>query len=93
MEAWGGKGGVLSTSLFLWLKRVDRDLWYALNNVGRRAFHIEGSGVISHYFMERMQRNPVSEPFMDNAVAGLRKYLGEYYIEDLDEYFNRDEDA
>jgi hypothetical protein len=92
MEAWGGKGGVLSTSLFLWLKRIDRPLWYALNNVGRRAFHIEGAGAISHYFMERLQREAVSKPFMDSAIAGLKKYLEDYHISDLNEYFNEEKE-
>ena len=89
IEAWGGKGGVLSSSLFLWLKRVDRPLWYALNNVGRRQYHVEGAGAVCHYFVERLYRGPVSSsPTVDNALQGIMKYLSENNITDLDEHFS-----
>jgi hypothetical protein len=42
-EWGGGRAGVLPSASFLWLKAEDRHLWYALNNIGRRAFHIEGA--------------------------------------------------
>lgn len=87
MEAWGGQGSVLSSSLFLWLKRVDRTLWYALNNVGRRQYHIEGSGAVCHYFVERLHNKLVGEANVDNALEGIIKYLNSYYITDLDKYF------
>lgn len=92
IDAWGGKGSVLSSSLFLWVKRVDRTLWYALNNVGRRQFHIEGAGVICHFFVERLHKKSVSDVNVDNALEGVIKYLNDYYITDLDEYFLDDED-
>ena len=87
MEAWEGEGSVLSSSLFLWLKRVDRTLWYCLNNVGRRQFHVEGAGAVCHYFVERLHKKAVGEANVDNALEGVIKYLNDYHITDLDEHF------
>ena len=92
IESWGGKGAVLSTSLFLWLKRVDRPLWYALNNVGRRAYHVEGAGSVCHFFVERLHRAPVIEHSVDNAYQGIVKYLAENHINDLETFFNVERD-
>lgn len=41
--------GVLPSGTFAWMKSVDRPLWYALNNLGRRSFHVEGFAAIAHY--------------------------------------------
>jgi hypothetical protein len=70
-QDWGGgDAGVLPTSSFLWLKEIDRPLWYALNNVGRRAFHVEGAGAICHFFHERMADQPLETPMFDEAIMG-----------------------
>lgn len=90
MQEWGGgKAGVLSTSMFRWLKSVDRTLWYALNNVGRRAFHVEAAGVISHFFWERIKREAEGSPQVEQAVEGLDDYLEKQGLEDIDDYFNK----
>jgi intracellular multiplication protein IcmP len=68
-------GGVLASAQFTWLKEIDRSLWYPLNNVGRRAFHTEASGAISHYFYEISNRKPMHEPHMEKALMGLEDYL------------------
>jgi len=70
-QDWGGgDAGVLPTSSFLWLKEIDRPLWYALNNVGRRAFHVEGAGAICHFFHERIADQPLETPMFDEAIMG-----------------------
>jgi intracellular multiplication protein IcmP len=43
------QGGVLAPAQFVWLRGHDRLLWYPLNNLGRRAFHVEASGAMAHY--------------------------------------------
>lgn len=89
MREWGGgKAGVLSPSMFRWLKKIDRTMWYCLNNVGRRAFHIEGAGVISHFQAERISGQPISEAYMDGAVDGLLQYINDQSIVDIDEFFH-----
>lgn len=70
-QEWGGgQAGVLPTSMFLWLKAIDRPLWYALNNVGRRAFHIEGAGAVCHFFHERLAQQALEEPQFEEAITG-----------------------
>jgi hypothetical protein len=68
---------VLPCADFLWLKAVDRPLWYALNNLGRRAYHVEGAAAISHYLSERAARAAVSAPQVAAAADGILLYLDE----------------
>jgi len=77
--------GVLPSAEFTWLKKIDRNLWYPLNNVGRRAFHIEAAGAFSHYFYENVSRRPQSEPRIDNAILGLEDYINHHGIDEPDE--------
>jgi len=93
MKEWGGgNAGVLSTGMFRWLKGVDRTLWYSLNNVGRRAYHIEGAAVVSHFQAERIGQQALPDHFVDSAVDGLVQYLEERGIVDLEEHFRVDND-
>ena len=46
--------GVLPSSEFLWLKPVDRTLWYLLNSVGRRVAAIEAAGSFGNYNAEKL---------------------------------------
>ncbi len=46
--------GVLPSSEFLWLKPVDRNLWYLLNSVGRRVAPIEASGSFCNFLAEKI---------------------------------------
>ncbi len=76
--------GVLPSAEFLWLKSVDRPLFYVLNNVGRRKYHVEGAGAMSHYFFEKGANRGLSEPRVENAVAGVLHYLkAEKMVDDL----------
>lgn len=69
------QGGVLAPAQFIWLRAVDRPLWYALNNLGRGGVHIEGAGAISHYRAEKAAAKPIPNPLVDSAVDGLIEYL------------------
>jgi hypothetical protein len=68
-EWGGGRAGVLPSASFLWLKAEDRHLWYALNNIGRRAFHIEGAGAVCHFFNERLADRALVEPDFAKAIG------------------------
>lgn len=81
------KGGVLPSASMLWLKRIDRDLWYGINNMGRSKYHIEGAGIICHYNAEKILDDKIIEPRIDEAIDGLKTYLEEYSVDDLDEHF------
>lgn len=81
------KRGVLASAEFLWLKGVDRTLWYGLNNCGRRAFLVEGGGVIAHYDAERIGGQPLIEPHVAEAVKGVKDYLDQHHIDDIEAFF------
>jgi intracellular multiplication protein IcmP len=71
------KGGVLAPAQFLWLRGVDRTLWYALNNLGRRSFHTEGAGAMAHFMAEQNANKPLPIPRIDTAVVTMNQYLAE----------------
>jgi len=69
-------GGVLAAAQFLWLRGVDRGLWYSLNNQGRRSFHTEGAGSIAHFMAEDQAGKALPIPRMDTAIVTLNIYMG-----------------
>lgn len=68
-------GGVLASAQFLWLRGVDRSLWYAGNNMGRRTFHTEGAGAMSHFMAEEAAGKALPIPRLDTAVITINQYL------------------
>ncbi len=71
------KGGVLASAQFIWLRDIDRNLWYALNNLGRNAVHIESAGAMAHYRAENSVNRPIPNPRFKPAIEGLVAYLKE----------------
>lgn len=67
--------GVLASSQFLWLRPLDRPLWYALNQCGGRAAWAEGFAAWAHYQTEEKAGKALSEPHVQPAVASLRQAL------------------
>ena len=63
--------GVLATAEFLWLKPVDRRLWYVLNSVGRQTAVIEVSGVFSHWLAEKKLGRAFKVQMVKQAVKAL----------------------
>ena len=63
--------GVLATSEFLWLKPVDRRLWYILNSVGRQTAVVEVSGIFAHWLAEKKLQRPLRTPMVKEAVVAL----------------------
>ena len=68
--------GPLPTSEFQWLKGVDRPLFYALNNLGRRTFHVEGLAAAAHYRAEVAAGKRLPEPAVEDAARTVRHGLG-----------------
>lgn len=58
-------------SEFLWLKKVDRRLWYAMSNLGRASFHVEGIAAIAHFREEKIHGRSEA-PLIGAALAALR---------------------
>jgi intracellular multiplication protein IcmP len=71
------RGGVLAPAQFLWLRGTDRPLWYALNNLGRRAFLMEGAGAMAHFMAEKNAHKPLPIPRIDTATVTLNQYMAE----------------
>lgn len=46
--------GKVTSSMFLWLKPVDRTLWYALNRVGAPVPYPEAAGIWNHWKAEQV---------------------------------------
>lgn len=67
--------GVLASSQFLWLRPLDRPLWYTLNQCGGRAAWAEGFAPWAHYMAEEKEGKVLSEPHVQPAVASLRQAL------------------
>lgn len=69
--------GVLASADFLWLKPVDRKLWYVLNSVGRQTPVSEAAGVYAHWLVEKRLEYPIKTPMVEAAVNGLEEALAE----------------
>lgn len=67
--------GVLASSQFIWLRPLDRPLWYALNQCGGRAAWVEGFAAWAHYAAEERAGKTLFEPHLDHAVIRLRDSL------------------
>ncbi|MDL2268233.1 hypothetical protein LJC46_09690 [Desulfovibrio sp. OttesenSCG-928-G15] len=67
--------GVLASSQFLWLRPLDRSLWYALNQCGGRAAWAEAFAVWAHYTAEEKAGRALHEPHVTPAVVSLRDSL------------------
>lgn len=83
-RARGGDTGkdYLPPNWFLWLKGVDRSLWYALSDVGRRTFHVESAGVFSHWLAEVARKKRLEMPWVKKAVDGLIVEMGKFTNDD-----------
>lgn len=69
--------GVLATADFLWLKPVDRTLWYMLNSVGRQTACVEVAGPFSHWLAETELGHKIYVPMVKSAVDALEIALKE----------------
>lgn len=73
--------GVFASSEFLWLKPLDRKLWYILNTVGRQTPVPEAAGPFAHWVAEKKWGGPLRTPMIDTAVKGLDVALAEIIYE------------
>ncbi|MBC3910778.1 MULTISPECIES: type IVB secretion system coupling complex protein DotM/IcmP [Undibacterium] len=70
--------GVVASAEFLWLKPVNRTLFYMFNSLGRRTCWMESAGIFAHYQAELQSKSKVMRPYVETALDGLESYLGEY---------------
>lgn len=75
--------GVLPTAEFIWLRPLNRPLYYLLNNVGRRTAWPEIAGAWAHYEAEKVlagmdpQSRGIVKPQVTEAVKALEVALYE----------------
>lgn len=78
--------GVLATSDFLWLKPLDRRMWYMLNCVGRQTPFCEVAGPFGHWLAERKLRRKSLVPMVNEAVIALERAVTEIkYVPERDQ--------
>jgi len=63
--------GVVPSAEFLWLKPVDRRLWYMLNCVGRQTPYAEVGGPFAHWRAEQAMGHRSLVPMIDEAIKAL----------------------
>lgn len=69
--------GILATAEFLWLKPIDRTLWFMLNNVGRRTAFTETAGPYAHWLAERLIGRKLVVPMVHQATIALTAAMEE----------------
>ncbi len=63
--------GVVPSAEFLWLKVIDRRLWYMLNSVGRQTPYSEVGGPFAHWRAEQVMGRRSLTPMIDEAIRAL----------------------
>lgn len=75
--------GVMASADFIWLKPLDRRLWYMLNNVGRQTAFVEVAGPFAHWLAEKALGRKIITPFIEEATTALELAIQEIiYIPD-----------
>ena len=69
--------GVLASADFLWLKPLDRRLWYILNNIGRQTAFAEVGGIFAHWMVEKTLGQKSPAPMVEEAVKALELAIKE----------------
>ena len=63
--------GVQASADFLWLKPIDRRLWYMMNSVGRQTPVVEAAGPFAHWLVEKRLGRKIVTPMIEEAVKAL----------------------
>lgn len=69
--------GVQASADFLWLKPIDRRLWYMLNTVGRQTPFVEIAGPYAHWLAEKLLGRRLLVPMVEEATNALEVALKE----------------
>lgn len=67
--------GVLSPSEMLWVKYVDRDLWFVISQSGRLSAFSEVSGAWAHYLTEDTYGFRMIMPSVNQGIRGVDHWL------------------
>lgn len=75
LKVFADSKGVLPPAQFIWLRPMDRTLWYTLNQIGGRTSWVEASGPWAHYLAEESLQEALTQPEIHEAVDGLIESL------------------
>lgn len=79
--AEGKQTGIFPPNHFLWLKSINRTLWFSLNCVLRRTCFPEVAGIFSHYQAELVAGHPIEVPQIKAAAVALAAAISEIAFE------------
>lgn len=77
MLAGAREDGVQASADFLWLKPIDRRMWYTLNAVGRQTAFVEIAGIFAHWVAEKEAGRKLLIPMVEEATKALEIALKE----------------
>ncbi len=77
MLLFAREDGVVASSDYLWVKPLDRRLWYVINNVGRQTPSVEVGGIFSHWYYEMALKRSLSAPRVIDAVDAFELALND----------------
>lgn len=83
LYAFARKKGVLPTSEFIWLRPLDRRMFYLCNNMGRRTAWPEIAGLWAHFLTEKALASTepdsrgIEEPQVGEGINGLEMSMYE----------------
>jgi intracellular multiplication protein IcmP len=83
MLATARRSGIVANSSYLWLKPIDRPLWYALNNLGRKAVFVEMASAHAHWLAEKKLGFALTEPMVEEAIYGLEEAVKIRVVRDI----------
>ncbi|MFI4918085.1 MAG: type IVB secretion system coupling complex protein DotM/IcmP [Legionellales bacterium] len=69
--------GVVPSAEFLWLKPIDRRLWFMLNCIGRQTPFAEVAGPFAHWRAEKVMGRRSLVPMIDEAIRALEVAIKE----------------
>lgn len=77
------QSGIILNSLMLWLKPIDRNMWYVINNVGRKAVFIEAAAVHAHWLSEKRLGFAIKQAMIDEAIFALDEAIQSRIVREL----------
>jgi intracellular multiplication protein IcmP len=73
------KDGVLSNGLFIWLKPLNRTLWFMMCSTGRKLPLPDAAGPWSHFLSEKALNTAITLPRITAAVDSVDIYFTDRY--------------
>ena len=75
LKKFAAAKGSLNTAQFIWLRPLNRPLFYALNQLGSREAWLESSAVFSHMIFEELLGKAIPTPQIEPALDGIIEHL------------------